>query len=84
MHSGFPHGLKLVLDTPDLGGYPLSHQVVCYSASEIGSDVQAVLEEIAECVASLLSSDWRADSVPLTGDALQPARACRPLPSWPN
>ncbi|KAK4700785.1 ubiquitin-conjugating enzyme E2 Q, partial [Phenoliferia sp. Uapishka_3] len=48
VHPAFPTGLKLVLDTPDLGGYPDSHQVMCYAACEIGSDVQAVLAEVAD------------------------------------
>ena len=55
VHPAFPSGLKLVLDTPDLGGYPNSHQVMCYSAIDIGPDVQAVLAEVSEYAPHLLS-----------------------------
>lgn len=48
VHPAFENGLKVILDTPDLGGYPNSHQVMCYTASEIGPDVQSILEEVAE------------------------------------
>lgn len=48
VHSGFPkRGLRLVLMLPEVAGYPLKHQVVCYTQSEIGPEIEAVMAEVA-------------------------------------
>lgn len=48
VHPAFKRGLKLVIMTPEMAGYPISHQNICYSESEIGPDVQGVMAEISQ------------------------------------
>ncbi|KAM0753059.1 hypothetical protein T439DRAFT_323673 [Meredithblackwellia eburnea MCA 4105] len=48
VHPAFTNGLKLVIVIPDLQGYPKSHQALCYSESEIGSDIESILQEVAD------------------------------------
>lgn len=48
VHPGFPkRGLRLVIMLPEVAGYPIKHQVVCYTQSEIGPEIEAVMAEVA-------------------------------------
>ncbi|GAA5904071.1 hypothetical protein JCM6882_003817 [Rhodosporidiobolus microsporus] len=47
-HPDFPRGLKIVLMYPELGGYPTSHDVMCFSENEdLGPHVEEVMGEVA-------------------------------------
>lgn len=47
-HDAFKRGLRLVIMFPDLGGYPNSHQCICYSENEdIPPDVEDIMGEVA-------------------------------------
>ncbi|GAA5820502.1 hypothetical protein JCM11251_003020 [Rhodosporidiobolus azoricus] len=47
-HPDFPRGLKLVLMFPELGGYPNTHEVMCFSENEdLGPHVEEVIGEVA-------------------------------------
>ena len=54
VHSAFPKkGLKLVLMLPEVAGYPIKHQTVCYTQSEITPEIEAVMAEVATFVLPL-------------------------------
>lgn len=47
-HASFKKGLRLVLMFPDLAGYPVSHQCICYSENDsVPQELQNVMEEVA-------------------------------------
>lgn len=48
--ASFARGLRLVLMVPEVAGYPVSHQLVCYTESEITPEIEGVLAEISESV----------------------------------
>ncbi|GAA5923452.1 hypothetical protein JCM1841_003333 [Sporobolomyces salmonicolor] len=49
VHPDYPHGLKLSLMFPELGGYPNSHDSMCFSENEnISPQVEAIMAEIAQ------------------------------------
>lgn len=50
VHPAYRKGLKLVIMFPELAGYPYSHDVLCFSESEIGQDVEGVLGEVPRWV----------------------------------
>ncbi|GAA6000083.1 hypothetical protein JCM10207_006044 [Rhodosporidiobolus poonsookiae] len=48
-HANFPRGLKLALMFPELGGYPQTHEVMCFSENEdIGPEIEEVMGEVAQ------------------------------------
>ncbi|CEQ39453.1 SPOSA6832_00978, partial [Sporobolomyces salmonicolor] len=56
VHPDYPHGLKLSLMFPELGGYPNSHDSMCFSENEnISPQVEAIMAEIAQYDPSHLS-----------------------------
>ncbi|GAA5881505.1 hypothetical protein JCM1840_007127 [Sporobolomyces johnsonii] len=49
VHPDYPRGLKLSLMFPELGGYPNSHESMCFSENEnISPQVEAIMAEVAQ------------------------------------
>lgn len=60
-HPKFARGLKLSLMFPELGGYPNTHEVMCFTENEdVPHEVEVALGEVAQYVWRVRSSRKRA------------------------
>jgi hypothetical protein len=45
-HPSHPRGVDIVLMTPELGGYPRTHQTSCYALDPPTSDIETITDQI--------------------------------------
>lgn len=51
IYPDLPKGeLGLIIMTPELGGYPNTHQSMCYAQDTVSAETEQIIGEIAQCV----------------------------------